>query len=105
MSVYTVTFFSGAAHPGDNDPLYTVPPGMVAIVRDIDVVGAWDGVTADIFVYRDLGATIFRYFATATSPWGAWRGRSALVAGDGIGCVVAGSLAFDLTIAGYIFPA
>lgn len=84
--------------------MYTVPAGMVAIVRDADFIQD----TASQNVSMAINGTyFFNDAAPATLPAGGapipWRGRQVLVAGDVLTVHVNGEASFS--VSGYLLTA
>jgi hypothetical protein len=92
---------------GDNDS-FTVPQGVVCVVRDIDVV--WNDTAAGL-VYAAIESVdgvgpvhFFEHeFAGGLNQWMGWRGRQVLEAGDILLCSVSGQ--GSLVASGYLLSA
>lgn len=88
--------------------LYTVPEGMVAIVRDADIFdGSSEG--GDSYVLQITRAdetnttTIDQFESSLTDKIHQWRGRQVLNEGDVLSATVA--VGMDVTVSGYLLTA
>jgi hypothetical protein len=99
--IYSTRFFSVQGAAGGHST--TVPPGQIAIVRDIDVFWVLGFSTNSIQVFDETGTTF--WFANLgagalTSEVAQWRGRQVIHAGNAWGFTTSGAL--DVMISGYL---
>lgn len=84
---------------------YTVPAGLVAIVRDIDAYAAGPlSSNAHLRFTGYLGETLWFFVVSAQQQAsGQWRGRQVFRSGEGFGIVT--DSAFDVRVSGYLLTA
>lgn len=104
MSIYSTQFFAGAMPP-NGTILYTVPPNMVVVVRDIEFYNG-SGAAGDCSVgLRSSGgallAVIFLAHSMAADTWSQWSGRTVLNGGELI-TSGAGATGFLGVVSGYL---
>jgi hypothetical protein len=91
---------------GVHNLLYTVPPGMVAIVRDVDLV---PGVTSAAFIFLYSGVTGATWCSRALPTVNVqveWRGRQVFPAGTDLRASInVGGVACDVSVSGYLLTA
>lgn len=103
-SVYSTLFLSGNTTGGA--PVYTVPAGFVAILRDVDVYNN-SLVFAELFLEdSEFGNTIWRVDNNAFIPGSSigssqWRGRQVFTEGNGF-LFNASSGTWDVRASGYL---
>lgn len=100
-AVYSTRFLAG----GFSDtfqPIYTVPVGFRAILRDLDAVGTGSELLE--LTNLDAGSTIFIGEFPASGTYGhlQWQGRQVAEAGERIQIIVAGSIAASVALSGYL---
>lgn len=104
LPVYSVRFISG--NTGAGDPVYTVPAGFVAVLRDVDVYNN-SAVVAELFLEdSQTGQAIARFDSQGPTDTGSqqWRGRQVFDAGGGfLFHATAGT--WDVRACGYLLSA
>lgn len=105
--VYSTVFIREAGLTGR--ATYTVPAGVIAVVRDFDGYGNNIDPEAALFLVDDLtNGTFFQWqqsLASIGSPTHfQWQGRQVFHPGDAFHCGVASSVsaAFDVRVSGYL---
>jgi hypothetical protein len=81
VGVYSTLLFRGSVPNGDISA-FTTPAGMVAIVRDIDVVVRTGGASGFSFFDDATGTEFWRVKPVPSDTVQQWRGRQVLNAGD-----------------------
>lgn len=105
-NIYSVRFIAVKGLTGTSS--YTVPAGMVAIVRDVDTfIGTPTGVNA-LFLHGEHGQAMWWTSATiGQSQYASWRGRQVVEAGltFDVQASVGALDAYDVTVSGYLLDA
>lgn len=103
-TIYSTVFLNG--NTGSGAPVYTVPAGFVAVLRDVDVYNN-SFVLAELFLEdSETGVTIKRWDNSALIPDAnlgsdEWRGRQVFTEGNGF-LFNASSGVWDVRASGYL---
>lgn len=106
-TVYSTVFITGNTSGGA--PIYTVPPGFVAVLRDVDVYNN-SLLAAELFLEdSQTGQTIWRVDNNAFIPGASigssqWNGRQVFEAGGGF-LFLATAGVWDVRASGYLLVA
>lgn len=99
-AVYSTRFLQVLGHNGDAS--YQVPPGKLAIVRDVDAFVAPDNAPGAVYLWGALGQTIWlaNWSGLADDLTQQWRGRQVYLAGENVW--IHTTAPADVTVSGYL---
>jgi hypothetical protein len=100
-SVYSTRFFAGHNVVGGIG--YVVPPGFVAVLRDVWVAERPSLPTDSVGLFNAAGGYLWYVeFEAGTSAFFFWQGRQVFEAGEEIQCIVTSITGVDVQASGYL---